>query len=167
MLTLEQIMAEAIWVAKMQGWRQTGTYEELKDLAASEECRDFDLCCEQPKHLQPFFDALWAYEEDHGWMTIQDFYNEVWSKQEQEEPEEEHEEPEEEPEEPEDLISRKDLLEHLNTKIEFFNGKIDRLIDKILETDDENAIIRFGEYKRNAIAKRDELIAICDYVEEM
>ena len=42
-LTLEQIMNESRWVAKMQGWRQVGTYAEVGYLSDSEECRDFDL----------------------------------------------------------------------------------------------------------------------------
>ena len=52
MLTLETILSDSIWVAKMNGWRQTGTYDELSDLREDEDCRDFDLCAEQPEHLK-------------------------------------------------------------------------------------------------------------------
>lgn len=75
MLTLEQIMSESIWVAKMNGWREVGTYEEVKRYGESEECRDFDLCAEQPEHLKDFFDKFFAH---HGFITVQDFYNQYY-----------------------------------------------------------------------------------------
>lgn len=37
MLTLEQIMNESIWVAKMNGYRMSGTYAEMKPYADSED----------------------------------------------------------------------------------------------------------------------------------
>lgn len=84
-LTLEQIMNESRWVAKMQGWREVGTYEEVKSYAESEECRDFDICAEQPEHLKDFFDRYFAYEREHGWITIPDFYKDVYLVQKAEE----------------------------------------------------------------------------------
>ena len=72
MLTLDQIMNESIWVAKMNGYRMSGTYAEMKPYADSEDCRDFDLCAEQPEHLKDFFDKYFAH---HGFITVQDFYN--------------------------------------------------------------------------------------------
>lgn len=84
-LTLEQIMNESKWVAKMQGWRKVGTYEEVKPYADSNECRDFDLCAGQPKHLADFFDRYFKYEQENGWITIPDFYNDVYLVQKNEE----------------------------------------------------------------------------------
>lgn len=77
MLSLEQIMKETIWVAKMQGYRVTGTYEEMTPYRESEECRDFDICCEQPEQLKDFYDKYFQHE---GWITIQDFYNQEYNK---------------------------------------------------------------------------------------
>lgn len=77
MLTLEQIMNESIWVAKMNGYRMSGTYAEMKPYADSEDCRDFDLCAEQPEHLKDFFDRYFAH---HGFITVQDFYNQHYNK---------------------------------------------------------------------------------------
>lgn len=80
MLSLETINKDTIWVVKMQGWRDSGTYDEMKRLAESDECRDFDVACEQPEHLKPFWDAYWEYEKEHGFTYIDQFY-EVWSVQ--------------------------------------------------------------------------------------
>ena len=76
MLTLEQILKDTIWVVKMQGYRMSGTYEEMKHYADSEECRDFDICCEQPEHLMDFYEKYFAYD---GFITIQDFYNQFYN----------------------------------------------------------------------------------------
>lgn len=75
MLTLDQILNESRWVAKMQGWRATGTYKELEHLACSEDCREIDLAGVQPPHLAEFFDL---YNQREGFITIQDFYREVY-----------------------------------------------------------------------------------------
>ncbi len=77
MLTLEQIMNESIWIAKMQGYRMSGTYAEMKSYAESEDCRDFDLCAEQPEHLKDFYDKYFAHD---GFITVQDFYNQHYNK---------------------------------------------------------------------------------------
>ena len=78
-LTLETILNESRWVAKMTYGRHVGTYEELErwGYLSSEELRDVDVTVKQPDHLQGFFDDMWEYEKDHEWMTIQEFY-EIW-----------------------------------------------------------------------------------------
>ena len=76
MLTLEQIMQETIWVAKMQGYRMAGTYEEIGYLAKSEDCRDFDICATQPEQLDDFYDKYFAH---NGFITIQDFYKKYYN----------------------------------------------------------------------------------------
>ena len=80
MLKLEQILNDTIWLAKMQGYRVTGTYEELKKYRESENCRDFDICCEQPEHLKDFYDKYFEYYKNNvGFITIQDFYNQFYN----------------------------------------------------------------------------------------
>ena len=81
LIPLETIEKEAIWVAKMQGYRESGTYAEIGHLAKSEECRDFDLAAKQPAHLKIFFDEFWKYTEEHGFITIPDYYNNVYAKE--------------------------------------------------------------------------------------
>lgn len=76
MLTLEQIMQETIWVAKMQGYRMAGTYEEIGYLAKSEDCRDFDICATQPEQLDDFYNKYFAH---NGFITIQDFYKKYYN----------------------------------------------------------------------------------------
>lgn len=83
MLTLETIMKDAMWVAKMQDYRVTGTYEEIKHLGQSSECRDFDLLAKQPTHLVDFFDKYFAHE---GFITIQDFYHQYYNPEKVEKP---------------------------------------------------------------------------------
>ena len=78
MLTLKQIMDEAIWVVKMQGWRTSGTYAEIERYAKDEECRDCDLAAQQPEHLQEFFDRFWKWSSEHGFITVQDYYKDVY-----------------------------------------------------------------------------------------
>ena len=77
MLSLETILKDSIWIAKMQGYRLSGTHDEIGHYADLEECRDFDLCCEQPEHLKDFYDKYFAYD---GFITIQDFYNQYYNK---------------------------------------------------------------------------------------
>ena len=80
MMTLAEIKRDTIWVAKMTGWRTSGTYDEIGYLQEDEYCRDFDVCCKQPtKELQEFWNACWAYEQqNHTWLTIDKFY-EIWA----------------------------------------------------------------------------------------
>ena len=82
MLTLDQIMSESIWVCKMEGYRMSGTYAEMKPYADSDDCRDFDLSADQPEHLRDFYDK---YFNHRGFITVQDFYNQYYNK-----PEEHH-----------------------------------------------------------------------------
>ena len=74
-LSLDTILKDSLWVAKMQGWRKIGTYEEIGDLSKNEECRDFDLSAEQPDHLKDFYEQYWEYDRKNGFITVQDFYN--------------------------------------------------------------------------------------------
>lgn len=78
LISLETIEKDALWIAKMQGYRECGTYAEISHLAKSEDCRDFDLAAKQPEHLKPFFDAYWAWNEEHGWITIPEFYKDIY-----------------------------------------------------------------------------------------
>ena len=72
MLTLETIKKDTIWVVKMQGWRDSGTWDEIKNLAQSEECRDCDISANQPsEELQEFWNELYDYGE---FITLDDFY---------------------------------------------------------------------------------------------
>lgn len=74
-IPLSTIEKETMWVAKMQGYRKTGTYDELSHLAEDESCRDFDITALQPEHLMPFYVKYNAWSEKNGFITIQDFYN--------------------------------------------------------------------------------------------
>lgn len=82
MLSLETILKDTVFVAKMQGWRQAGTIAQIGHLRDDPDCRDFDLCAKQPDHLKEFYDAYWCYEESHGFITIQNFYADVWTRRE-------------------------------------------------------------------------------------
>lgn len=79
MLTLETILKDTLFVAKMDGWREVGTFEETRHLSERSDCRDYDLCAKQPDHLREFYDAYFAYEQAHCFITVQDFYRDVWS----------------------------------------------------------------------------------------
>ena len=82
-LTLEVIHNDTLWVAKMQGYRTVGTYDEIHHLAEQEDCRDFDTVCTdgQPDHLKPFYEAYYDYCQNKGWILIPDYYNQVWVKE--------------------------------------------------------------------------------------
>ena len=78
-LSLETILKESRWVAKMTYGRFVGTYGELECfIEDSENLRDIDLAAGQPEHLQQFCDEMWEHDRTDGWMTIQDFYNKVY-----------------------------------------------------------------------------------------
>lgn len=77
-ISLETITKNTIWVAKMQGYREVGTKDEIGDLFYDEDCRDFDISCEQPDELKPFYDAYFAYNREHGWITIPEFYKDIY-----------------------------------------------------------------------------------------
>ena len=75
-LTLNEVMDNTIWVAKMNWGRITGTYKEIERYAQSEDCRDHDVCCKQPTaELQHFWDSYNEYcDTNHKWMTVQQYY---------------------------------------------------------------------------------------------
>ena len=45
-----------------------------------EEYISLDFISEQPSHLQPFFSAYSDYIAEHSWLTVQEFYDAVYSK---------------------------------------------------------------------------------------
>lgn len=55
-LSLQEILNKTIWVAKMCGYRLTGTYEQIKKYRDDEDCREFDIVCSagQPEELRDF-----------------------------------------------------------------------------------------------------------------
>lgn len=77
MLSLQKILDESLWVAKMQGYRKCGTYDEVGYLAESEDCRDFDLAAKQPEDLMDFFEGFFKFGR---FVTIQDYYHNVYAK---------------------------------------------------------------------------------------
>ena len=79
-LTLDYIKENTIWVAKMNGYRVTGTDAEIGHLFHDENCRDYDVCCQQPtSELQRFWEELWQYEDQHGFQFVDDYYNNVYN----------------------------------------------------------------------------------------
>ena len=75
MLSFGKIMDDALWVAKMQGWRECGTYDEIGHLAKDEDCRDFGLAARQPEHLREFFDGYFSHMAKHGAILMRDYYD--------------------------------------------------------------------------------------------
>jgi len=80
-IAYEIIDRDTLWVAKMQGHRQVGTYAEVGHLFQDPECRDFDTVCVdgQPEHLRPFYTEYFAYCAKEGWISIPDYYNKVYN----------------------------------------------------------------------------------------
>lgn len=77
MLTLDTILKDTMWVGKFEyGGRIAGTYAELKPMR--DEFRDFDLSGKQPPHLEEFYEDYFAYSRKNGWITIPDYYNNVY-----------------------------------------------------------------------------------------
>lgn len=74
MLSLETIMRDTLWVAKMTYGRRVGTYEELEWCLEEDELRDFDICAKQPEHLEVFYDLYFEHCKRKGWTTVQEFY---------------------------------------------------------------------------------------------
>lgn len=99
-LSLEKIMKETLWVVRHStGYRFTGTHDEcnyhMNKFMEHEESeydyiKDFDmLCCDgQPEDLQPFYKEYFEYDRKNGFITVQDYYNniynqkKVWTKEE-------------------------------------------------------------------------------------
>ena len=81
MLTAQTIKNDTLWVARMTyGARFVGSYDDMKRYADDEECKDIDLCANQPEHLKEFYDAYFKYEREHGFTLVNDFYKNVWAK---------------------------------------------------------------------------------------
>lgn len=80
MLTLDTVLKDTIWVAKMNGFRETGTYDEIKAIADNDDCREMDICCEQPAHLKDFYNQYFNYSDEHGFITVQDYFNAVYAR---------------------------------------------------------------------------------------
>lgn len=77
MLTLDIILKDTMWVGKFEfGGRITGTYADLEPMM--DEFRDFDVSCSQPSHLKKFYEDYFAYNDTSGWITIPDYYNNVY-----------------------------------------------------------------------------------------
>lgn len=76
-LSLETILADTLWVAKFNGWRKVGRYDEVQKTADlfSDDLRDMDICAEQPDHLKEFYNMYFDFGREHGFITVQDFYN--------------------------------------------------------------------------------------------
>ena len=80
-ISRQTIHDETLWVAKMQGYRSVGTYDEMGYLAHDFDCRDFDTVWSggQPDSVRPFWEAYEAYGEANGWLTIDEFYRDVYA----------------------------------------------------------------------------------------
>ena len=74
LVSLETILKDTLWVAKMTYGRHVGTYEEVEHYFPMKECRDFDLCAVQPEHLKDFYDGFFKYTEENGFTTVQEYY---------------------------------------------------------------------------------------------
>lgn len=80
MLTLDTILRDTMWVGKFyDGGRIAGTYEKLEPMM--DEFRDYDVSCNQPSHLEKFYEDYFAYNDKNGWITIPDYYNNIYVKE--------------------------------------------------------------------------------------
>ncbi len=80
MLTLDTILRDTMWVGKFEyGGRIAGTYEKLEPMI--DEFRDFDVSFNQPSHLKKFYEDYFDYTDKNDWVTIQDYYNNVYVKE--------------------------------------------------------------------------------------
>lgn len=80
MLTLDTILKDTLWVGKFEyGGRIASTYAELEPM--QDQFRDFDVSCQQPPYLEKFYEEYFAYCDAHGWMTIPNYYNNVYVKE--------------------------------------------------------------------------------------
>lgn len=83
MITREEIQSKTVFVVKMQGWRDVGTWEQIKHLAQDEDCRDCDICAKQPTpELQDFWNAHDEAMRKGGFIKAEDFYRNNYSKRE-------------------------------------------------------------------------------------
>lgn len=81
-LTLDIIKRDTVWIAKLSWGRLTGSYERMrKAYEADEDARDLDVAAKQPEHLQAFYDAYFDAFKEHGWMSVDEFFNGYWTKE--------------------------------------------------------------------------------------
>lgn len=78
-LTFEQIMAELVWVLKFYEGRRTTAFWNQIDMN-DDNISDVDLSAKQPAHLQAFADAFYKYTVDVAFLSIEEFYNNIWTK---------------------------------------------------------------------------------------
>lgn len=87
-LSLEKIMNDSLWVVRHStGYRFCGVYDTCQ--VHMENCedsdydyvKDFDLVCyeQQPEELQQFHKEYFEYGCEHGFITIQDYYDNVYN----------------------------------------------------------------------------------------
>jgi len=85
---LDDILNKSLWVAKYNGYKDVGTYDEVKPIDHSNDpdydieedengLRDFDILAysNQPEFLKPFFYAYDKYCSDNGFTYLQDYYD--------------------------------------------------------------------------------------------
>lgn len=77
-ISFEILERDTIWYVKMSGYQKTGAYEELKNDAKSADCKEFDIYAEQPEHLTAFYNDYFEYTDEHGFMTVKEYYNTVY-----------------------------------------------------------------------------------------
>lgn len=84
MLTYEEIMKNTRWIIKFDD-RPRVACESTEEMHwyrdnYADSIRDIDLACTQPDCVKDFYDAYWKYDEEHGFTIIKDFYENVYSK---------------------------------------------------------------------------------------
>lgn len=81
MVSKRTIEKDTIWVVRLTcGVRLTGTYEEMKRWADTDDCKDFDICAKQPEHLQEFYDGYFKYCYENEFVFVNDYYNRMMLK---------------------------------------------------------------------------------------
>ena len=89
-LNLEKILNDSLWVVRHStGYRYVDTYDAcINHMGETEDTeydyiKDFDLLCheQQPEDLQQFHKEYFEYGIEHAeFITIQDYYNNVYNK---------------------------------------------------------------------------------------
>lgn len=83
MITLDYIEQNTLWVAKFEsGYRQIGTYDEIKKYYEFEDIDDIDIVNwkGQPKDLQEFYKAYEYAFYDLNMTNLYEIFYEEWSK---------------------------------------------------------------------------------------